>query len=119
MLAELVDEPVSGVGAPPPTLPVRTGVPPTERLTTGARPVGSSQPSPTVRPATRRQRRLLLLAAAIVVATLGAVTVAVLAGSDPTGAPTPTRTPSTSTPPGSTPPQLGRALDGLDRAIDR
>jgi len=40
-----------------------------------------------------------------------------VAGSDHSGAPTPT--PSTSTPAGSTPPQLGRALDGLDRAIDR
>ncbi len=119
MLAALLDEASAGPGALPPTLPVRTGVPPTERLPTDARPVGTSPSPASVRPPTRR-RRWLLLAAALVVVALGALTaVAVLAGSDPTSTPPPIRTPSTRTPPGSTPPQLGRSLDGLDQAIDR
>jgi hypothetical protein len=55
---------------------------------------------------------------AIVIA-LGAGTAAVVATSDASDPSAPAVTSSESTPPGSTPARLGRALDGVDRAIDR
>jgi len=118
MLAALLGEGRTDPDAAAPTVPVRTGLPRTERLVA---PTPASTPTtrsePVARPDAPRRRRRLLLAVAVVLAAVAVTTAALVTGSDRAGAPTPT--PSTSTPAGSTPPQLGRALDGLDRAIDR
>jgi serine/threonine protein kinase len=112
MLAALLGDDRTDPAGAAPTAPVRTRIPPTERLV-------APETTPTTRdePDARRRRRRLLVAVAVVLAAVAVTTAAVVTGSDGSGAPTPT--PSTSTPAGSTPPQLGRALDGLDRAIDR
>ena len=114
---EMLDALRSRPGDPPatvravaaPTVPVHAEEPATHRLPAARRAVVPG----------RRRRRHVAIGAGVIVLALAAGSAVALAGLDAPDAPRPASTSATSTPPGSTPVRLGRALDGLDRAIDR
>src|SRR5205085_9201598 len=81
MLAALLGDDRTDPPTAAPTVPVRTRVPPTERLVTPApAPTPTTRDQPGVRSPARRRRRRMLVAVAVVLAALAVATAALVAG---------------------------------------